>query len=227
MHNQEKYSAFVEQNINMLSNSNFIKKCQDGTVSNNSINSFLIQHGFYSSHFIQYLCAVITNIDSHNSYEIILENLMEELGFELNNNTLVAQSKKHGDLYKNTLDDFGISNNLSQYKKNIETDILINNMFYFCKYQNSITGLGALCFGAESIAPYIYEAFVTGVKKIGLEDKDLEFFNLHIHCDDDHAEKMYKVIMNLTNGDEKLLNQAFRAGEIMTRLRVIFLDSLV
>jgi pyrroloquinoline-quinone synthase len=196
----------------------FLVRCEQGTVTLQELRNFLIQHGKYSRYFTRYLCALISNLPDVEDVLRLAENLSEELGF--GDETCIP----HSHLYANTLRNFQIT--LDAETTNPETLNLIDTVFMLCRQPGGTSGLGALCLGAEAIVPAMYACVMKGFRSHGVSDEQLEFFAIHVQCDDGHAETMYSILAKQIGQSEANLITALSAGEIAINSRLRFFDSL-
>jgi pyrroloquinoline-quinone synthase len=193
----------------------FLLNCRSGQISLDALRCFLVQHGKYASYFTRYLCALISQLEHAPDVLHLAENLAEELGFGDK-----ESGPPHSQIYASLLRRFDLSTDaLPTFP---ETENQIRTTFMLCRQPEGIAGLGALCLGAEAIVPTIYSAVVQGFRHHGIADKDLDFFKIHIECDDGHAETMYQILGTLTENAPDKLMYAIQAGDIaiQTRLRV-------
>ena len=146
------------------------------------------------------------------------ENLFEELGLE------EGSPKPHHLIYKEMLDNFSIQ--LDKEKMNVATQTLIDTMFKYCRNINPAFGLGALCIGAEAVVPTLYSSIIQGFKHHNVTDKEIEFFLLHVECDDGHAETLNEIMHEIAQNDKEQLNNMFQAGEILIEARLNFFTAI-
>ena len=149
----------------------------------------MAQHYFYSGYFTRYLCAMMASLPDNSDVKAICENLFEEMGFE------DATKKTHTEIYAETMrlcDVFPKDYSILSGTKN-----LIRTMFEYCRSNHPLHGLAALCLGAEAIVPLIYRDIVSGCQSVGFDESALEYFYLHMACDDAHSLTMRKIIDRL------------------------------
>lgn len=197
----------------------FLVKCGDGTVTKGELRRFLVQHGKYSSYFTRYLCALISQLDDAKDVLHLAENLVEELGYA--SDARIPHSK----IYAQMLARFDIRP--EEHSVNAETQTLVDTMFMLCRQPRGIAGLGALCLGAEAIVPATYERIMQGFRRHGVPEESLEFFAIHVHCDDDHARTMYAIIDRLIEQSSSTYTTMINAGEIAINARLRFFDALL
>lgn len=202
--------------IERLDQVSFLTRCRNGTITKDELFSFLQQHYYYSSNFIRYLCAVISNIADANLNKLLLENLFEEMGF-------TNVGKPHFQIYKEMLQALNVEMNA---EVNDATQYFIDQMFAYCRNSNPIYGLAALCLGAEAIVPHVYSQLIHGFKANGIRSELLNFFQIHIECDDQHAITMKKIIEQKIVANPSCIVTIRYVAENMLSLRKIFFDEI-
>jgi pyrroloquinoline quinone (PQQ) biosynthesis protein C len=84
-----------------------------------------------------------------------------------------------------------------------ETQHLVDTMLECCLNRNPMVGLGAICLGGEAIVPHVYSTVLEGFAGISEPKRHLEFFTLHVSCDDEHAITMRKIITRRLEADPR------------------------
>ncbi|ASL48960.1 hypothetical protein bAD24_p01315 (plasmid) [Burkholderia sp. AD24] len=198
----------------------FLASCRRGDVPFRALMHFLVQHGKYSAYFTRYLCALISQLKNGGDVLRLAENLAEELGFGHDDVT-----EPHSKIYADLLSRFDIS--INDHPALPETESQIQTVFMLCRQPEGIAGLGALCLGAEAIVPTLYSAIMEGFRSHAVPEEDLDFFRIHIECDDGHAETMYRILQDLTaNAPEKELC-AIQSAEIAVNARLRVYDAIL
>lgn len=199
----------------------FMLGCADGTVTLGQLRGFLVQHGKYSAFFTRYLCALMSELHDGDDVLKIAENLTEELGCDGD-----AESRTpHSRIYADMLKMFGI--NPRSYSVNPETQNLIDTMFMLCRQPMGTAGLGAMCLGAEGLVPAMYSRIVQGFRHHDVDLRRLEFFTIHIECDDGHAATMNEILARQAEQSPSSLITALNAGDIAVGARLRFFDALM
>lgn len=206
------------QSIKRIQDHSFLKRCRNGTITIGELNDFVVQQGKYSAHFTRYLCALMSNLPSNHEILELAENLFEECGFE------DKHSIPHSVIYKTMMEKMGVS--LASAPNYPETENLINTMLEHCKNPNPAYGLGALCLGAEALVPTMYGDLITGFKSCGVPLSDLEFFSIHVECDDGHADTIRDIMVNLSRQDERQAKIIIEAGEALVDARLRFFSGI-
>jgi pyrroloquinoline-quinone synthase len=199
----------------------FLAGCADGRITLDQLRAFLVQHGKYSRYFTRYLCALISQLDDGDDVLRLAENLAEELGFGADDGISVPHSRIYADLLR----DFDLD--LDAHPINAETQNLIDTMHMLCRQPHGTAGLGAMCLGAEALVPLVYARLVEGFRHCGVDKERLEFFTLHIECDDDHAATMQQILVRQSEETPSRRIVALNAGEIAVSARLRFFDALM
>lgn len=197
----------------------FLLACRTGTAPLSSLRAFLLQQGHYSRHFTRYLCAVMSNLPSGEQVAMLADNLFEELGLQ------GGQHIPHSKLYRNMLARFELDLDVGPAPLP-ETENLIRTMSEHCRDPNVAKGLGALCLGAEALVPSLYSDIVAGFRAHGFSDQDVDFFVLHIECDDGHAETMRDIMVELVQRDPAQLRSIVEAGRNLVEARCQLLSAV-
>lgn len=199
----------------------FLAGCANGTVTLDELRSFLVQHGKYARYFTRYLCALISQLDEGDDVLRLAENLTEELGCGAD----AEMRTPHSRIYAEMLKDFGID--LDAHPINPETQNLIDTMFMLCRQPRGTAGLGAMCLGAEGLVPALYTRIIEGFRNRDVDLRRLEFFSIHVECDDGHAATMYEILARQTETSPSCRITALNAGEIAVSARLRFFDALM
>jgi pyrroloquinoline-quinone synthase len=199
----------------------FLTACSNGTITIGQLRSFLVQHGKYSRYFTRYLCALISQLDDGDDVVRLAENLTEELGCGAHDAVRIPHSR----IYADMLRDFDID--MNRYPINPETQNLIDTMFMLCRQPRGTAGLGAMCLGAEALVPPLYARILEGFRHCGVDSRRLDFFSIHIDCDDDHAATMHAILARQTEAMPSCKIAALNAGEIAIGARIRFFDALM
>jgi pyrroloquinoline-quinone synthase len=207
-----------EKAIKRIQGHSFLRRSRDGTISLDELKNFVIQQGKYSAHFTRYLCALMSNLPTNADILELAENLFEELGFE------DKKSIPHSIIYKNMMEKMGVS--LDSAPMYPETEQLIETMLAHCKNPNPAYGLGALCLGAEALVPVVYADLITGFKACGVPEADLEFFSIHVECDDGHAETIRDIMVEISCKDENQAKLIIDAGAALVSARLEFFSGI-
>lgn len=214
----EILDATKEKLIQRIAAHPFLARCRAGAISLEELKLFLVQQGLYSAYFTRYLCAMMANLPSNHEVLELAENLFEELGFAPDSPT------PHYLIYRDMLEAFSLS--LDGAQATAGTQAMIDTMFELCKNNNPAYGLGALCLGAEALVPALYSDLLMGFKACGVAEKDVEFFRIHVECDDGHAETLRDIMVDLASGDQSQIEIMIAAGHALVDARLNFFSSI-
>lgn len=203
---------FVEQ----LRGHSFLTRCRQGTITLDELKVFLVEQGFYSSYFTRYLCALMSNLPSNHEVLLLGQNLFEELGLGEGGST------PHHLIYRDMLGHFGLS--LDGATPARGTLGLINTMLHHCRHPNAAFGLGAICLGAEALVPHIYSDLISGFTACGVAPEHIEFFRIHVECDDGHAQTIRDIMLSLAEGEGSQIDIMLTAGQALVDARWRFFD---
>ncbi|MDD2760091.1 MAG: iron-containing redox enzyme family protein [Methylomonas sp.] len=203
--------------LERLDDTAFIKRCRNGKISRDELSRFVRQHQLYSREFTRYLAALISNIENEDDRLALTQNLFDEMGLG------DAGTVPHTVLYREMMAALGVEPDATPLPA---TRRMIDTMFECSKSDNFMTGLGALCLGAEGIVPYLYSAIVDGFLAVGESLDSLLFFTLHIECDDDHSETMYRIIDRELAINPDAIHELHHGAAKLIQARAAFLDGL-
>jgi pyrroloquinoline-quinone synthase len=210
---ETRWNTWLEPGwIAALDETPFLSRCRKGEVSSEELACFAAQQYHYSRHFTRYLCALLSNVVNEGDRRELTENLVDETGLG------TEKGIPHSTIYRSMLGKLGVDP--ADHPVLPETQRLIDTMLESCRNPNAAVGLGALCLGAEAIVPHVYSQVVRGFEARGETRDTLEFFHLHIGCDDEHAETMKAIIeREMTSSEQKLTLRCSAARAIAARVR--------
>lgn len=197
----------------------FLSRCREGKASLELLRAFLVQHSYYSEKFTRYLCALMSHMPDGNDVRTLAVNLVEETGLDR------AGAVTHAELYRRCMAEIGAKPGSAPILP--ETASLIDSMFHYCRAQDPLEGLSALCLGAEAIVPTLYGGILEGLRGAGFNDEQLHFFVLHVSEDEAHALVMREIIYRLLAERPYRRAKVLAIGEDMVRLRMALLDAVL
>ena len=196
----------------------FLERCRKGTITLDELKEFLVQQGLYSAYFTRYLCALMSNLPSGDAVLELAENLFEELGLD------GGESTPHHIIYRNMLERFGLS--IKGIEPTLSTRKLIDTMLHHCRNTNPSYGLGAICLGAEALVPALYTDIIAGFTACGVDARDIEFFRIHVECDDGHAETLRDMMVNIADNDADQVGIMLQTGRALADARFEFFSGI-
>lgn len=171
--------------LDCLRQTKFLTRCREGVASAQELHEFVRQQYFYSRHFTRYLNCLLGNMSDEADRAALMANLFEEMGMN--------GGVSHAQIYRRMMTSLLGAEHPAEILP--ATQLLIDTMLDCCRNQRFMVGLGAICLGAEAIVPEIYSAVVNGFVTINEPSENLEFFMIHIGCDDEHAATMRAIIV--------------------------------
>jgi len=197
-----------------------------------AIQDFAFQYGVYSKSFTRYLQAVINNLSSSKHREMLLENLTEEQGdthdVELPADVLATVTGvPHAQLYRRFQEAVGIDDVYRKQTTESQTALLWRNQFLQLCATDECIGVGAIGIGTELIVSSIYNRILDGLKAhSSLTMTQRVFFDLHSHCDDEHAEQLLSIASDLAV-DEAACERIEYGAKMALHMRTIFWDFML
>ncbi len=174
-----------------------------------AITRFLQEYYFYSHRFTQYLFAVMSNLELPEHRTQLLPNAMEEGGMldDEHRRELLAvginpddAAAPHPQLYTRFLEAIGLSRaQMQRNRPQVMTAAWIDTFQALCRTGGEAQSVGALGLGTEGIVRHVYLKLMRGISKAwpDLSSRDRAFFDLHAHVDDDHAEVLKNITLQL------------------------------
>ncbi|MEM6672320.1 MAG: iron-containing redox enzyme family protein [Planctomycetota bacterium] len=191
-------------------------------------------HG-YSSRFPLYLQAVIQRLQREDHRELLGENLAEERGRldpderetieSLGIDIADVDGVPHPVLFERYCDAVGITADIRRTAPSATLEWR-STFLGALRAGSAAFGVGALGLATESIVAATYEKILDGLKRVdGLDRRDMVFFELHCHVDDQHQEDLLEIACDLAaeNGGMAELERGMLAS---LELRANFWDAL-
>lgn len=151
-----------------------------GALSRDDLRYVFSQYHLYTSSFTRYIAAVMTNCENDLFRAQLSENLWEEGGG-------CEPSRRHAQIFRDFLRNaFGIDD-----VKRIEyapyARQFVREYLDYAVRGNAMAGAAFLSLGTEGIVARMYQVMRSGLRQARVAESDLEFFDIHIACDDAHA----------------------------------------
>ena len=195
------------------------KACQDGGLDRGDLRYIFSQYQLYSRGFTRYLSALMANLENDLFRSLLSENLWEEGGG-------CEPTKRHAEIFRRFL---RVSCGVAAPENTVfdaATQLFVREYLAFCQDNDALTVSAFLSLGTEGIVPRMYGIFVEGLRRAGFEDRELEFFHLHIACDDEHAATLEAIMMSYA-ADPRWFEACRRAMTHALDLRGRFFDALI
>jgi pyrroloquinoline quinone (PQQ) biosynthesis protein C/mannose-6-phosphate isomerase-like protein (cupin superfamily) len=159
-----------------------------GALTREDLRYVFSQYYLYSKNFTRFIAAVMANCDSDLDRARLSENLWEEGGG-------CEPERRHAQIFRNflkrSLDVDPESIVYAPYTRHFVREYLVQ-----CLRAEPMSGAAFLSLGTEGIVARMYEILAAGLRKAGVPDEELEFFHIHMACDDEHAETLEKMMVS-------------------------------
>ena len=178
-------------NEHPLWNNRLLKACELGHLSKEDFKVLFEQYFLYSKNFTRYLCAVMANMENDLHRSQLSENIWEEGGGE-------DIEKRHSEIFRQFLIK-GLGVEIDQIQFADFTKQFMSQYLNYCLTKPALEGTAFLSLGTEAIVARLYQILLDGMINAGVEKEHLHFFELHIECDDDHAETLENILMSFSH----------------------------
>jgi quercetin dioxygenase-like cupin family protein/pyrroloquinoline quinone (PQQ) biosynthesis protein C len=181
-----------------------------GSLSREDLRYIYSQYHLYSKNFTRFVAAVMANCDSDLFRAQLSENLWEEGGG-------IEPERRHAQIFRNFLrTSLAVENpdgiDYAPYTRHFMREYLVQ-----CLRSEPMVGTAFLSLGTEGIVARLYQIMLVGLRAAGIPDAELEFFHIHISCDDEHAvtlERMMASYADVPNWFESCQGAMNRALEL-------------
>jgi pyrroloquinoline-quinone synthase len=213
-----RWSALLKPEwLQRLRDTRFLTRCRTGAVSRMELHLFVRQHYHYSKHFTRCLCGLLSNLHEELDRVALTRNLFDEMG--------MSGGASHAAIYRRMMAamSLGSDGDVGAFPA---TQALVETMLECCGSPRAMVGLGALCLGAEAIVPEVYASLLSGFEAVREPRENLEFFELHIVEDDEHALTMREIILReLARDPHSRLDLEYGAARAISA-RVSFFEAI-
>lgn len=192
---------------------------KNGSLDRRDLRYVFSQYQLYSRNFTRYISALMANCDSDLFRARLSENLWEEGGG-------CTPDRRHAELFRRFLrDSLDLPTpDLTDYEPYARW--FTREYLVYCLRSEPAAGAAFLSLGTEGIVARMYGIFVTGLEAAGLRGEALEFFQIHMACDDDHALTLEQMMLSYA-GEPNWFETCKRAMNHALDLRLQFFDHIV
>lgn len=171
--------------------------CKEGKLTFYDFQYLFSQYYLYSKNFSRLLAAVMVNCDSDFYRSKLAENLWEESGEK-------QLERRHAEIFRKFLTNELKIDSLDNIIFEPFTINFVQQYLQLCLNTSPVETAAALSLGTEGIVATLYTIFRKGLMAVGCHDTELEFFNIHIACDDNHAETLEEMLIYFIQEDTDL-----------------------
>jgi pyrroloquinoline-quinone synthase len=167
----------------------FLKRCREGQLAQPEIRVLAIQMYKFCQSFNRILIRILDHCPDEAVRVTVSENLFEELGEGDSEQT-------HPALFRRFTRALGIADDiLEATPPEPETAAMIETYLNMVDRYGYLAALSSICYASEGIVRDLYSQLQQGILGITvLPQASLKYFELHIHVDDGHAEKLARII---------------------------------
>jgi len=190
-----------------------------------ALRDYAYQYAFYSHEFPNYLRGVIEHLESADHRATLLENLAEEQGDPTSD---ALESLPHTELFARFQSAIGIDERYRRENKPSTTvEVWRDLALQKCQSKQVGVAVGAIGLGTEFVVPTIYTYLLEGIRAYTeLDEQDYFFFTLHATCDQEHAEDLRLITVELAEPSDH--REAIRFGALSAlNLRKAFFDIML
>jgi quercetin dioxygenase-like cupin family protein/pyrroloquinoline quinone (PQQ) biosynthesis protein C len=189
-----------------------------GAFSRDDLRYVFSQYHLYSSSFTRFIAAVMTSCESDLFRAQLSENLWEEGGG-------CAPDRRHAQIFRNFLrDSLGIGD-VTRIAYAPHTRSFVREYLAQAQHLEPMAAAAFLALGTEGIVARMYQVMRTGLVKAGIPESELEFFDIHIACDDAHAATLENLMTSYA-GRPGWFDACATALDRALELRTEFFDNL-
>jgi len=171
------------RNDHPLWNSPLLAGFAQGTFTRYDLQYIFSQYRYYTQSFTRFIAAVMANCDNDLFRAQLSENLWDEGGG-------CDPDRRHAQIFRNFLhQSLGIDRS-EDIDCALYTRHFVREYLGTCLDSGPLAGAAFLSLGTEGIVAQLYGIMLTGLRSAGIPDHELEFFHIHIACDDDHAKTL-------------------------------------
>jgi pyrroloquinoline quinone (PQQ) biosynthesis protein C/quercetin dioxygenase-like cupin family protein len=159
-----------------------------GAFSKEDLQYIFSQYHLYSKNFTRFVAAVMANCEDDLFRAQLSENLWDEGGG-------CEPERRHAQIFRNFLSR-GLGVDVAAIEFAPYTHNFVREFLVACLRAEPMAGAAFLSLGTEGIVPRLYQLMVKGLRTAGVAEADLEFFRIHISCDDAHAETLENMMLS-------------------------------
>ena len=195
-----------------------LRAFQSGALTLDDARYVFSQYYLYSRSFTRYVAALMTNCESDFFRARLSENLWEEGGG-------CDPERRHAQIFRRFLTHALGVTDLDAIEYDDATRLFVKEYLAQCASTSPLVGSAFLSLGTEGIVARLYAILVQGLEKAGVAERDLEFFRIHMDCDDAHAETLEQMTASYS-AEPGWYDTCLAAMDLALTLRGRFFDHL-
>jgi pyrroloquinoline quinone (PQQ) biosynthesis protein C/mannose-6-phosphate isomerase-like protein (cupin superfamily) len=189
-----------------------------GALSRDDLRYVFSQYHLYTSSFTRFIAAVMASCENDLFRAQLSENLWEEGGGR-------EPARRHAQIFRMFLQrSLGIDD-VDQIEYAPYTRHFVHEYLDHLLRCGPAAGAASLSLGTESIVARMYVIMRSGLRRAGIPDGELEFFDIHIACDDAHAATLETMMVSYAHQPGWFDTCAAAANHALA-LRAEFFDNI-
>ncbi|MEC4815762.1 MAG: iron-containing redox enzyme family protein [Scytonema sp. PMC 1069.18] len=197
-------------------NNNLLRDAQSGNLTIENYRYIWGQYSLYCQNFTRYIAGVMAACESDYYRARLSENLWEEGGG-------CKTEERHSEIFRKFLKQLGINPLKIEYTD--FTHIFVQQYLRETTCSDVLWSSAILSLGTEAIVPRMYKIFIQGMLKAGIPDEWLDFFYIHVKCDDQHAATLADLMCSL-NQERDWFPRCYSALDRALTMRANFFENL-
>ena len=206
------------QHEHPLWNCRLLTAFAQGALTREDVRHVFSQYHMYSSSFTRFIAAVMASCESDLFRAQLAQNLWEEGGG-------CEPSRRHAQIFRNFLrNSLGIDD-VDRIVYAPHTRYFVREYLTQAQRADAVFGAAFLSLGTEGIVSRMYDVIRSGLILAGIPESELEFFDIHIACDDEHAVTLENMMLSYA-GQPGWFDACAGAMKRALDLRMEFFESL-
>jgi quercetin dioxygenase-like cupin family protein/pyrroloquinoline quinone (PQQ) biosynthesis protein C len=164
-----------------------VKAFAQGELSREDLRYVFSQYHLYTSSFTRLLAAVMVSCESDLFRAALSENLWEEGGG-------CEPERRHAQIFRRFLRGALGVDDVDHIEYASCTRQFVCGYLAAVQHAEPMAAAAFLALGTEGIVSRMYAIMRTGLARAGIPDAELEFFDIHIACDDNHAVTLERLM---------------------------------
>ena len=188
---REEASLFELQDAHSLWKNPLLCASREGRLTIEDFQFLFGQYFAYSRSFTRYLAALMVNCEDDLLRAKLIANLWEESGG-------TQPERRHSNLFRGFLrEGLGLAPEYVRFE--VPTLRFVSEYLDSSGSRDIPFATAFLAIGTEALVSRLYQDFVAGLKAAQVPEEQLEFFYIHIGCDDEHAETLLDILKSTRN----------------------------
>jgi len=160
-----------------------------GAFSREDLRYVFSQYHLYTSSFTRFIAAVMASCESDLFRARLSANLWEEGGG-------CEPARRHAQIFRDFLRHALGVDDIDKIEYASHTRHFVGEYLAQAQRADPVAGAAFLAIGTEGIVARMYRIMRGGLVRAGVPDSQLEFFDIHIACDDDHAVTLENLMVS-------------------------------